>query len=42
MLAKAVAKYRHESDTLAGIGKQDNDAAGYRRKREALGCTLEE
>ncbi|WP_198972544.1 RraA family protein [Xylophilus sp. ASV27] len=40
---KAAAKFKHESDTFAGIStKPDNDAAGYRARLEELGCFFEE
>lgn len=37
----AAAKFKHESDTFAAIGRGDNDAAGYRAKLEKLGCFFE-
>lgn len=39
---KAAAKFKHESETFADIGKGDNDAAGYRAKLIKLGCHFEE
>lgn len=39
---KAAAKFKHESDTFAAIGKGDNDAAGYKAKLLKLGCVFEE
>ena len=39
--AKAAAKFKHESETFAAIGRGDNDAAGYRAKLVQLGCFFE-
>ena len=39
---KAAAKFKHESETFAAIGKGDNDAAGYRAKLLKLGCYVED
>lgn len=39
---KAAAKFRHESETFAAIGRRDNDAAGYRARLTQLGCYFEE
>ncbi|VTU45725.1 4-hydroxy-2-oxoglutarate aldolase (plasmid) [Variovorax sp. SRS16] len=39
---KAAAKFKHESETFAAIGKGDNDEAGYRAKLIKLGCFFEE
>jgi len=39
---KAEAKFRHESETFAAIGKGDNDAAGYKAKLLKLGCVFED
>lgn len=39
---KAAAKFKHESETFAVIGKGDNDLAGYRAKLAHLGCFFEE
>ena len=39
---KAAAKFKHESDTFAAIGQNDNDAAGYRARLARLGCYFED
>lgn len=36
--AKAQAKFEHESNTFAAIGKGNNNAEAYRAKLEKLGC----
>jgi len=38
---KAAAKFKHETETFASIGKGDNDEAGYRAKLIKLGCFFE-
>ncbi|WP_285409916.1 hypothetical protein [Variovorax sp. efr-133-TYG-130] len=38
----AAAKFRHESETFAAIGRGDDDAAGYRARLTQLGCYFEE
>lgn len=39
--AKAAAKFKQESDTFSAIGIGDNNAAGYRKLLEKLGCFFE-
>ena len=42
LYSKAAAKFKHESDTFAAIGKDDNNAAEYKAKLLKLGCVFED